>query len=166
MIGGLVGCTEQAQKLVGELTTGLDAAERAARQHGCRPRIYFEEWMDPLISGICWVEELIELAGGQPIFPELRPKRLARDRIVDPDAIVQRNPHVIIASWCGKRLNPETIRNRPGWQGISAVRHNRIFEIKSAYILQPGPASLTEGLAQVSEIISAAAGQLAREGEP
>jgi iron complex transport system substrate-binding protein len=165
MIGGLVGCGEKAEKLVAELTSGLDAARRAARQLACHPRVYFEEWMDPLISGICWVEELIEVAGGRPVFPELRENRLAKDRIVDSDAVVQRNPQVIIASWCGKRLNPETIRNRPGWQDMSAVRQGRIFEIKSAYILQPGPASLTEGLAQLSEIISATAIQVARENE-
>jgi iron complex transport system substrate-binding protein len=163
MIGGLAGCPERAEKLVAELTSGLAAAERAARQLPCRPRVYFEEWMDPLISGICWVEELIGLAGGQPVFPELRDKRLAKDRIVTADAVVRLDPQVIIASWCGKRLNPETIRNRPGWQEISAVRHNRIFEIKSAYILQPGPASLTDGLAQLCEIISAAAEQVTGE---
>jgi len=165
MIGGLVGCGEKAQALVSRLTSGLDAAEQAARQHKLRPRVYFEEWMDPLISGICWVEELIELAGGDPVFPELRDHRLARDRIVEPDTVARRNPHVIIASWCGKRLNPATIRSRPGWQEVSAVRHDRIFEIKSTYILQPGPASLTEGLAQLRQIISTAAAQVADEGD-
>jgi iron complex transport system substrate-binding protein len=165
MIGGLVGRPQEADKLVRELTTGLDAAARAASQLGCRPRVYFEEWMDPLISGIRWVDELIEIAGGEPVFPELREMRLARDRIVEPDAVARRNPHVIIASWCGKRLNPDTVRNRPGWQEISAVRKDRIFEIKSAYILQPGPASLTDGLAQMREIIAATAEQVAREDQ-
>jgi iron complex transport system substrate-binding protein len=89
---------------------------------------------------------------------------LAKDRIVDSDAVIRSDPQVIIASWCGRRLNPETIRNRPGWQEISAIRQDRIFEIKSAYILQPGPASLTDGLAQLSQIISATAQQVAREG--
>src|SRR5262249_53362090 len=164
MIGGLVGREKKAEALVTDLASGLEAAQQAAGQHKRRPRVYFEEWMDPLISGICWVEELIELAGGEPVFPELRNHRLARDRIVDPDLVAQRNPHVIIASWCGRRLNPATIRNRPGWREVSAVRHDRIFEIKSTYILQPGPASLTEGLAQLSHIISTAAAQLEDEG--
>ena len=163
MIGGLVGCAQKAESLVADLTSGLKAAERAARQHECRPTVYFEEWMEPLISGICWVEELIEIAGGRPIFPELREHRLARDRIVEPDVVARRNPQVIIASWCGRRLNPATIRNRLGWQGVSAVRHDRIHEIKSTYILQPGPASLTEGLAQLRQIISAAALQVSIE---
>src|SRR5262249_48245532 len=107
--------------------------------------------------------ELVEIAGGQPVFPELREHRLARDRIVDADAVARRNPQVIIASWCGRRLHPATIRNRPGWQDGSAVRHDRNHEIKSTYILQPGPASLTEGLAQLSEILSTAAAQIADE---
>jgi len=165
MIGGLVGCAQKAESLVADLTLGLEAAERAALQHELRPTVYFEEWMEPLISGICWVEELIEIAGGQPIFPELREHRLARDRIVEQDAVARRNPQVIIASWCGRRLNAATIQNRPGWQEVSAVRHNRIHEIKSTYILQPGPASLTEGLAQLSQIISRAAVQVANESD-
>jgi iron complex transport system substrate-binding protein len=165
MIGSLVGCGQKAESLVADLTSGLEAARRAAGQHNCRPRVYFEEWMEPLISGICWVEELIEIAGGQPVFPELRHRRLARDRIVEPDAVARRNPQVIIASWCGRRLNPATIRNRAGWQEVSAVRHGRIHEIKSTYILQPGPASLTEGLAQLTQIIAAAAIQVANEGD-
>jgi len=163
MTGALIGCAQKAESLVADLTSGLQAAERAARQHKCRPTVYFEEWMEPLISGICWVEELIEIAGGQPVFPELRQHRLARDRIVEPDVVARRNPQVIIASWCGRRLNPATIRNRPGWQEVSAVRHDRIYEIKSTYILQPGPASLTEGLEQLSKIIAAAALQVANE---
>ena len=165
MIGGLVGCAQKAESLVADLTLGIEAAERAARQLKLRPTVYFEEWMEPLISGICWVEELIEIAGGQPIFPELREHRLARDRIVEQEAVARRNPQVIIASWCGRRLNAATIRNRPGWQEVSAVRHNRIHEIKSTYILQPGPASLTEGLAQLSQIISRAAVQVANESD-
>ena len=165
MIGGLVGCAQKAESLVADLTLGIEAAERAARQLKLRPTVYFEEWMEPLISGICWVEELIEIAGGQPIFPELREHRLARDRIVEQEAVARRNPQVIIASWCGRRLNAATIRNRHGWQEVSAVRHNRIHEIKSTYILQPGPASLTEGLAQLSQIISRAAVQVANESD-
>ena len=165
MIGGLAGCTPKAEALVAEFTSGLAAVEEAALQNKCRPRVFFEEWMDPLISGISWVEELIEVAGGEPIFPELRQKRLAKDRVVDPEAVARRNPHVIIASWCGRRMNAATIVNRAGWHSVSAVRHNRIFEIKSAYILQPGPASLTEGLAQLSQIISATALQVVNQDD-
>jgi iron complex transport system substrate-binding protein len=111
-----------------------------------RLRTFFEEWDDPLISGIRWVEELVEIAGGAPIFPELAGARLARDRIVDPAAVAARNPAVIFASWCGKRMRRGTIAGRAGWDAVDAVRHDRIFEVKSACILQPGPASLTEGV--------------------
>jgi len=114
-------------------------------------RVFFEEWSDPLISGIRWVEELVTIAGGDPVFPELAGGILARDRIVDPAEVAQRNPEVIFASWCGKKVKESVIRGRPGWEGVSAVRENRIFEIKSTYILQPGPASLTEGVRQLHQ---------------
>jgi iron complex transport system substrate-binding protein len=120
---------------------------------GRRPRVFFEEWPDPLISGIRWVEELVEIAGGDPIFPELRDKSLARDRIVDPAAVAARNPDVIVASWCGKKMREQTIVERPGWDRVNAVRDGRIFEIKSTYILQPGPASLTDGVRQLHAIL-------------
>jgi len=115
--------------------------------------VFFEEWPDPLISGIRWVEELVEIAGGDPIFPELRDKGLAQDRIVDPGAVAARNPDVIVASWCGKKMREQTIVERPGWDRVNAVRDGRIFEIKSTYILQPGPASLTEGVRQLHAIL-------------
>jgi iron complex transport system substrate-binding protein len=120
--------------------------------------VFFEEWPDPLISGIRWVEELVEIAGGDPIFPELRDKALGKDRIVDPAAVIARDPDVIVASWCGKAMKKRTIVERPGWDRISAVRHDRIFEIKSTYILQPGPASLTEGVRQLHAILRGCAG--------
>jgi iron complex transport system substrate-binding protein len=110
--------------------------------------------MDPLISGIGWVKELIEIAGGNPIFPELSKQGLARERVVDMDDVIRADPDLIIASWCGKRVNIEAIRRRPGWYQINAVRNNRIHEIKSMYILQPGPAALTEGLNQLHQLIS------------
>jgi len=154
MIGGLIGCREKAERLVDKFRADLETAASEARALPCRPKVYFEEWMDPLISGIRWVEELIEIAGAEPIFPELRERHLAKDRIVDSEEVVRRNPDLIVASWCGKRVNPEIIRKRPGWHNIAAVTHNRIHEIKSTYILQPGPAALTKGLAELSRLIS------------
>jgi iron complex transport system substrate-binding protein len=117
--------------------------------------VFFEEWDDPLISGIRWVEELVAIAGGTPIFPELAAAGLAKDRIVDPGEVARRDPEVVFASWCGKKVNKERIRARPGWAAISAVRDDRIHEIKSTYILQPGPASLTEGVRQMHAILIA-----------
>lgn len=153
MIGGLVGCAQKAERLVERMSAELDVAAREAQQFPCKPKVYFEEWMDPLISGIRWVEELVEVAGGVPVFPELREQCLAKNRIVDPARVVAANPDLIIASWCGKKVRLEKIRQRPGWDQISAVKNDRIYEIKSAYILQPGPAVLTEGFAQLRRLI-------------
>jgi iron complex transport system substrate-binding protein len=153
MVGGLVGKGEQAAQLVTDLRRGLDDVRASAAALTRRPRVYFEEWDGPLISGIQWVEELVEIAGGDPIFPELRHKKLAKERIVEPDDVVRRNPEVIVASWCGKPVRQERIATRSGWHEIAAVRDGRIHEIKSAYILQPGPAALTEGVRQLHDII-------------
>ena len=122
-----------------------------------RPRVFFEEWDAPLISGIRWVEELVEIAGGDPIFPELRDKALGKDRIVDPALVVERDPDVIVASWCGKAVRTQTIAARPGWSVVPAVRDGHIYEIKSSLILQPGPAALTDGIRQLQQIILRAA---------
>jgi iron complex transport system substrate-binding protein len=154
MVGGLIGRAEPAEALAGRLEHGLDEIRARASQLSSRPRVYFEEWDDPLISGIQWVEELIEIAGGEPIFPELRHAKLAKDRVVQPDEILCRHPDVIIASWCGKAVRREKIASRAGWDALPAVRANHIYEIKSALILQPGPASLTDGIRQLHEIIS------------
>ncbi|MCC8940611.1 ABC transporter substrate-binding protein, partial [Bradyrhizobium sp. Arg68] len=113
---------------------------------GPRPKVYFEEWDDPLISGIGWVSELIEIAGGEDVLPHRRAQQAARDRIIAPDVVRAAAPDVILASWCGKKVVPERIRARDGWSDIPAVRNNRIVEIKSPIILQPGPAALTDGL--------------------
>jgi iron complex transport system substrate-binding protein len=153
MVGGLVGRSEEAQALAGKLQRGLDETREAASKLPKRPRVYFEEWDDPLISGIQWVEELVEIAGGEPIFPELRHKKLAKDRVVDSAEVVRRDPEIIVASWCGKPVRKERIASRGGWQEVSAVRDGRIHEIKSAFILQPGPAALTEGVTQLHNII-------------
>jgi iron complex transport system substrate-binding protein len=154
MLGGLVGCQPAAEQLADRLETGLVEIREATARWPRRLRAFFEEWDEPLISGIRWVEELVTVAGADPIFPELAGERLARDRIVDPGTVVQRDPEIIFASWCGKRVRPETIAARPGWAGITAVRHGRIHEIKSSLILQPGPASLTEGVRQIHTILS------------
>jgi iron complex transport system substrate-binding protein len=157
MVGALVGRQTAAEALASDLERGLDSIRERAAALTRRPRVFFEEWDDPLISGICWVDELIEIAGGQPLFPDLRGASLAKDRIVSPDVVRDRDPEVIIASWCGKAMKKRTIVERPGWSTISAVRHDHIYEIKSTYILQPGPAALTEGVARLQECIMRAA---------
>jgi iron complex transport system substrate-binding protein len=153
MLGGLVGCQDRAERLADDFARGLDDIRESAARFPARLRIFFEEWDDPLISGIRWVEELVEIAGGAPIFPELSSAALAKDRIVDPAEVARRDPEVIFASWCGKKMNKATIVARPGWASASAVKHDLIFEIKSTYILQPGPASLTDGVAQIHHLL-------------
>src|SRR5712691_6776251 len=153
MLGGLVGCQQEAERLADRLEMNLDRIRESASRFPGRPRVFFEEWDDPLISGIRWVEELVEIAGGTPIFPELANASLARDRIVDPAEVARRDPQVVLASWCGKKMRKATIQSRTGWNAVSAVRDDRIFEIKSTYILQPGPASLTEGVGQLHDIL-------------
>jgi len=152
VVGALVGCADKGDALASRLEADLDAIRVRAAALPKR-RVFFEEWDAPLISGIRWVEELVEIAGGDPIFPELRDKALGKDRIVDPAAVIARDPEIIVASWCGKAMKKRTIVERPGWDAVSAVRHDRIHEIKSTYILQPGPASLTEGVRQLHAII-------------
>jgi iron complex transport system substrate-binding protein len=151
MLGGMVGCQLKAAALADELARDLDGIRGESARFPRRLRTFFEEWDEPLISGIRWVEELIEIAGGAPIFPELSTARLAKDRVVDPREVVRRDPEIIFASWCGKRMKKSTIVNRAGWSETTAVRTDRIFEIKSTYILQPGPASLTEGVRQLHQ---------------
>src|SRR3984893_13649251 len=151
MLGGLVGCQSEASELADRLERDLDRVRESASRFASRLRTFFEEWDDPLISGIRWVEELVEIAGGAPIFPELANAKLARDRIVDPAEVARRDPEVVFASWCGKRMKKATIVGRPAWHGVSAVAHDGIFEVKSTYILQPGPASLTEGVRQLHQ---------------
>jgi len=158
MLGGLVGCSREAEALADRLSSGLDDIRSAASRFPTRPRVFFEEWDEPLISGIRWVEELVETAGGSPIFPELAGARLAKDRIVDPAEVARRDPQVVFASWCGKKMKKATIQNRPHWERVSAVRDDRIYEIKSTYILQPGPASLTEGVKQIHSVLKTVLG--------
>ncbi len=157
-VGRIVGGEEKARELVGKLQAELDAIRQSAENFLFRPRVYFEEWFEPLISGIRWVEELIEIAGGEAIFLELRRHQGAKDRIINPADVIAQNPDVIIGSWCGKAVKKDLIRQREGWENISAVRNDHIYEIKSAYILQPGPAALTEGIRQIHRILARVAG--------
>jgi len=158
ILGGLVGCQARAEALALELETGLDGIRQSATRFPRRPRVFFEEWDEPLISGIRWVEELVEIAGGEPIFSHLKDAGLAKDRIVSSDAVRDAAPDVVLASWCGKKVKKATIENRPGWRDVPAVANGHIYEIKSTYILQPGPASLTEGVRQVHYWLCAVAG--------
>ena len=157
IVGGLVGRADRAEALVADLERGLDGVRTSASRLAARPRVFFEEWDAPLISGIRWVEELVDVAGGDTIFPELRDAKLGKERIVDPDEVARRAPDVIVASWCGKPVRKERIRSRPGWADVPAVRRDQIYEIKSALILQPGPAALTDGLRRLHDAIGAAA---------
>lgn len=153
MIGNIIGEHKKALKLVKDITKSLEKIQKESSSFKNKPKVYFEEWDDPMITGIRWVEEIIEVCGGEPIFPELRECGLAKDRIIKPEEVVKRNPDIILASWCGKGVKKDRIRSREGWGKINAVKNNRIYEIKSSVILQPGPASLTEGVKQISEII-------------
>jgi len=153
-VASLVGRQAAGESLATDLERGLDDVRRRAAELPRRPRVFFEEWDHPLISGICWVDELIEIAGGDSIFPQLRHAALAKDRIVSGDEVRAADPEVIIASWCGKAMKKRTIVERPGWCDIRAVRDEHIYEIKSTYILQPGPAALTEGVTRLHEFIA------------
>lgn len=158
VLGALVGASARAADLVAALTAGLNAVAAAAARLPRRPRVYFEEWDEPMISGIGWVSELIDIAGGEDCFAELADAQAARNRVIaDPGEVVRRAPDLVIGSWCGKRFRPERLATRPGWDAIPAVRTGQVFEIKSCDILQPGPAALTDGLRQLHERIAACA---------
>ncbi len=155
-LGAIVGRQEKAEEWIGTIQDKITALREKNRRRPRKPIVYFEEWFDPIITGIRWVAELIEIAGGQECFPELSQKSLARDRILaDDSAIIERRPDIIIGSWCGRKFRPEKVMARPGWQDIPAVRNGHVYEIKSADILQPGPAALTDGLDQLCKIIDA-----------
>jgi iron complex transport system substrate-binding protein len=154
MLGGLVGCQSDAERLATRLESDLDLIRASAARFPRRLRVFFEEWDDPIISGIRWVEELVEIAGGTLLFPELSKASLGRDRIVASSQVAQRDPEVIFASWCGKKVKKSAIREREGWSSVSAVKSDRLFEVKSTYILQPGPACLTEGVRQLHALLA------------
>ena len=155
-LGALVGVAERAEAYADELRRGLDAVAAEAARLPRRPRVYFEEWDEPMISGIQWVAELIRIAGGGDVFPERAAESLARQRILeDPDEVIRRAPDIILGSWCGKKFRPEKVAARPGWSAIPAVRDGQLHEIKSPIILQPGPAALTDGVRAMAAVFHA-----------
>jgi iron complex transport system substrate-binding protein len=153
-LGGMIGCEGKAQALTEELGAGLAQVRARAATLARRPRVYFEEWDDPMISGIQWVSELVTLAGGEECFPELAREALGRNRIIaDPLEVPRRAPDIVLGSWCGKKFQPQRLAARPGWDAIPAVRDGYVREIKSSLILQPGPAALTDGVRAIQGII-------------
>lgn len=154
MLGGMIGCETKARDYSAGLERRIDAMRDETGRASPRPRVYFEEWDDPNISGIRWVSELIGIAGGDDIFPERAREPLARNRIIaDPADIAARRPDIVIGSWCGKKFRPERVAARPGWERVPAVVDGELHEIKSSLILQPGPAALTDGLDALRGII-------------
>jgi len=157
VIGSMVGFAEKAADLADALEQNVREVAAAAVSLPKRPKVFFEEWHEPLISGIRWCSELVELCGGEDVCVETRTQQGAKGRIFEPQEIARRAPEVVIASWCGRKAKRDKIISRPGWSEVPAVRDDQLYEIKSAYILQPGPAALTDGLAQISKIIAAVA---------
>ena len=157
LIGGALGREGPARALVADMRDEVRQIREYSSVWPDRPRVYFEEWFDPLISGIRWVSDLIEIAGGRDIFPELRDRRAARDRIVAADEVIRRDPEIILASWCGKPLDPNAIVSRPGWDGITAVKRGQLHELDGADVLSPGP-SLMAGLRQIHDIVQRSLG--------
>jgi iron complex transport system substrate-binding protein len=155
-LGALVGAAERADALTSRLADNLERTRQRSAERGVHPKVYFEEWDEPMISGIAWVSELIAIAGGVDIFGELAAGKSATERIVTGEAVIGRAPDIIIGSWCGKKFRKDKVAGRPGFHAIPAVRNQKLHEIKSALILQPGPAALTDGLAALETIISGA----------
>jgi len=154
-LGAMVGVAERAAAIADELAGRIAQVRASAQRLSRRPKVFFEEWDEPLISGIRWVSELIGIAGGDDIFPELAAASLGRDRVVaDAGAVISRQPDIIIGSWCGKKFRPDKVAARPGWQEIPAVRDAELHEIKSPLILQPGAAALTDGLDALHAIVA------------
>jgi iron complex transport system substrate-binding protein len=155
-LGAVVGAADKADALARRAEAHLAQVEKSASQLKHRPRVYFEEWDEPMISGIRWVAELIRIAGGDDVFPELAEQSLAKYRIIaDPAEVVRRAPDIIVGSWCGKKFRADRVAARPGWEAIPAVRKGQLHEIKSPIILQPGPAALFDGLDELHRIIAA-----------
>jgi iron complex transport system substrate-binding protein len=154
-LGALVGAGDRAAELVSRLGENLAAARARGLARPAKPKVYFEEWDEPMISAIAWVSELVEIAGGVDVFAELAANKSATGRIVTAQDVIGRNPDIVIGSWCGKKFSAAKIAGRPGFEALAAVRGNRLHEIKSPIILQPGPAALTDGLAALEAIIQA-----------
>jgi iron complex transport system substrate-binding protein len=153
-LGALVGASDRAERYAQDLEQRVEGVRQQSLGLARRPRVYFEEWDDPLITGIRWVSELIGIAGGDDVFPERAACALGKDRILsDPTEVIRRAPDIIVGSWCGKRFRPEHVVSRSGWDAVPAVRDGELYEIKSPLILQPGPAALTDGLAALSAVV-------------
>ncbi|HEY1473232.1 MAG TPA: cobalamin-binding protein [Pseudolabrys sp.] len=153
-LGALVGTVDKAEALASRLAAHVDAVHERALRLPRRPRVYFEEWDDPMISGLRWVSELIEAAGGIEVFPQLSLRKNAKDRIVTGADVVAAAPDIIIGSWCGKKFVPAKVAARPGFEEVPAVATGWLREVKSTLILQPGPAALTDGLDRLAGIIA------------
>ena len=153
-LGALVGCPDKADALARSLEARVDAVRSLSAQLPRRPRIYFEEWDEPMISGLGWVSELVTAAGGIDIFPQLSLRKNARDRIVSSEAVIAARPDIIVGSWCGKKFVPAKVAARPGFDAIPAVANGFLREVKSTIILQPGPAALTDGLDALAGIVA------------
>jgi len=154
VLGGMVGCEAKAVALAARLEQGLDQVRAAAARFERRPRVYFEEWDEPMISGIRWVSELIGIAGGEDCFADNAQHSLGKDRIIaDPLEVVRRAPDIILGSWCGKKFRPEAVAARQGWERVPAVAQQQLHEIKSSIILQPGPAALTDGVQAIQKVL-------------
>ncbi|MCY1043520.1 ABC transporter substrate-binding protein [Corallococcus sp. bb12-1] len=157
LTGALVGRAEAAEALAGELEKNLERHSDAAQSLPRRPRIFFEEWHEPLISGIRWCSELVEVVGGEDVCQESRASQGAKGRIFEPEEVARRNPEGVIASWCGRKAKRDKIASRPGWDRVQAVVDDQLYEVRSSYILQPGPAALTDGVDQLARIVGAIA---------
>jgi iron complex transport system substrate-binding protein len=157
LTGALVGRAEGAEKLAAELTANLERHAEAAEKLPRRPRMFFEEWHEPLISGIRWVSELVELVGGEDVCRESRTSQGAKGRIFEPEEVARRNPEGVIASWCGRKAKRDKIASRPGWAEVKAVVDDQLYEVKSSLILQPGPAALSDGVDRLARIVAAVA---------
>jgi len=158
-LGALIGEPEKGLALVRELADGLERIAESAARFPVRPRVYFEEWPDPLITGIRWVSELIEIAGGDDVFADRRHARLARDRTLPgPEAVLERSPDVYLASWCGRKFRRDYLDKRPGWAEAPFLKRDQVFEIDSSTILQPGPGALTDGVLTIHRILAQVTG--------
>jgi len=156
MLSSMVGASDKGRMLVASLEENLDSIRSKAKKLPVRPRVYFEEWDEPMISGIRWVSELVEIAGGEDVFKEFSLSQSAAGRIIrDASEVIRRNPEIIVGSWCGKKFRPERVAARPGWDGMAAVTKKQLHEIKSSEILQPGPAALTDGVRRLHAIVAA-----------
>jgi iron complex transport system substrate-binding protein len=153
MVGAIAGKAEAGMRLAERLSCGLDAIRSEAQKLPRRPRVYFEEWDDPMISGIGWVSEIVEAAGGMDVFAGRATGKSAKDRIVSAEQVIAAAPDIVIGSWCGKRFRPERVASRPGFDSVPAVKSGTLHEIKSPIILQPGPAALTDGARAIAKVI-------------